>query len=1156
MTNWTEQQQAVIRSDAKEIICSASAGSGKTAVMIERVIRMLREGAAPESFLIVTFTTAAASEMKQKIRKTLTEYREERPLRRALEKLDLMEISTIHSFCQHLIRQEFQEAEADPFFSVCDQGRSAKLFSASFREACNSLQRENNGDYAFWRRCFDRKSSEEIVKQVYHFMQSLPDPAEWLAHACDDIPLRVDPGHEWFRTASEIVASKIREANLVLGRQLRMFDEPEHGEPYRAAWKADYELFHVKQLWADGEDVPEEALRAGFSRLPSWSRLNSLELDWKERYTGLRNRLKEIDGEIRPLIRPSEETVARDFGNMKASLQGLKVLTLRTAERFARRKAKKRLLDFSDLEHYALKILRSEKTGAAVRRRYPNVFVDECQDVSRVQDAIIQQLHAPEGNLFMVGDVKQSIYHFRLAEPALFQHRMEEYDRPDSEGQLLELQTNFRSRPEILETANRVFRDVMRRETAEMDYGDREKLIPGKPAEGFQPVYADVLRPGDGQSRLETMADYLCERFRELKEEGFDYKDFVILMPQVSRDGQKLADLLEERRVPVFFDSGGSFYEQEEVSCFLAVLAMVANPSRDDTLLTSLKNAPFFFTEEELAQIRLRCPDKDETFRHAFNLTRQEDSEIGIRCREAEERIQGWRRRASVVPMGEFVRWLCSESHAIAMAGVGPRRVAAVRNLRLLCRRAEEAQAAGVYTLRRFLSYVEEQAAGGDQRSAVPLAEGDNLVRIMTMHKSKGLQFPVVFCMGLDEKTGPRPESGVQLDAELGICLKYKKPEFRYSRNTAASVIFSWKKEQEQRAERIRLLYVAMTRAQQRMYLAAVGEDQVLWHAAAGENRVIAAENYMDWILPSLYDAEKLSTGYPQGQTYWKIRDLEVFSQSSVDKNDDSPQFREWLESLLSAEPVDEVWKELWKETPPEERLSKMQKRSVTALVKKAERDLAAAEEAEEEETAENKRDPNRFEMALKRTDTKRLPAFMAPPPEMRGAWRGSVIHRFLSLADLEKLRAVTGKPGPALAAIRDEMLSAGVFTAEEGKVLTPAALRTWFESSLGQRMLKSPEVRREWSFNLYRPEQRLLVQGIIDCAFREGDGWILVDYKTDRIDDEAEFVDTYRAQLEWYALALTELTGLPVRESWLYSLSKGKAYAAGGTEIPGEGKE
>ena len=1141
MPNWTEQQKMVIRSAERRLICSAAAGSGKTAVMVERIVRMIGDGADPEAFLVVTFTNAAASEMKEKIRNRLREERENSRVRAAYEKIDIMEISTIHSFCQRLIRQEFQSVGADPLFRICDGGMEAQLFSEAFRSACDTLLADRDPDFAEFRKRFDRNQTEEIVRQVYVYMMSLPDPLQWLDNACDDIPDHIDSTHPWFRTAGQVVSEKLETARIILRTQYRMFEEGEHIEAYREIWKADEALFHVKQRWAAREEVTAEEMKMPFRRMTPVSKLTLQESDWKARYTDLRDRLKEINEDILELVFPDPERMEGDLSNIRESLQGLRKIVTGTWREFDRNKSRMRALDFSDLEHKALAILKNPELREAVQKRYRYVFVDECQDVSAVQDAIIQALGGPESHLFMVGDVKQSIYRFRRADPTLFMKRKEEYLRPDNEGDCLDLQTNFRSRPEILETANTVFRDVMRKETAEIDYTPREELIAGRTAEGCHPVMVDILEPKADTPRIEALADYVTERALELQEEGFSYKDMVILMPKVSGDGADLAEALGKRNVPVLFDGGADFYELTEVKTFLQLLETVDNGTRDVPLIAVLRNAPFYFTEEELARVRLVNPDPKVPFWQAFReCAGLEKIPVGRRCREALDRIGAWREEAEVSPLAAFLFHVASDSLLYAAAGTAPSGRTAQRNLRILCQQGVEAEESGVYTLRDFLRYVSERAGSGDQRAAAPLADGDDVIRIMTMHKSKGLQFPVVFCLGLDRSMKGKRDGQVALDEELGITLRYKQPRHRIARKTAADRIFEWKKEHEERAERIRLLYVAMTRAQERMFLAGVSEDRAEWQMPAGVHRVSSAGDYLDWILPALRDAEKMSTSYAQAGKPWEIRLFDSNQQQNVENAKVIHNLDNWLNSMLSATPVDDVWKDL----QPEEGANQMMKRSVTSLIRSAEKETALPEE-DPEETPEDKRAPDRFSSALRRHETGPYPAFLTPPPDRQGAWRGTLTHRFLALTDLSRIREAGNGIRPELAAQMEKMRAAGVFQQEEAEAVSIRDTEGFYASSLGQRLLRSPEVRREWNFNFLRPEQGLLVQGIIDCVFLEDGQWILVDYKTDRIEDEAAFADHYRPQLAWYAAALEALTGKKVKERWLYSLSLGKALPA-----------
>ncbi len=1142
MPNWTEQQKMVIQSGERRLICSAAAGSGKTAVMVERVVRMIREGADPEAFLVVTFTNSAASEMKEKIRNRLREERKHETVRRAYDKIDIMEISTIHSFCQRLIRQEFQSVNVDPLFRICDGGLEQQLFSKAFRSACNSLLAENDADFTEFRKRFDKAQTEDIVRQVYVFMMSLPDPLRWLNDACADIPDHIDGTHPWFRTAERVIREKLKTAQAILRNQYRMFEDGERIEAYRDVWKADEALFHVKQCWADKQEVTAEALNQPFRRMPPASKLTILEEDWKERYTKLREQLKEINDDILFLIFPDPERAENDLANIRESLQGLRKIIVRTAGEFEKNKARMRVLDFSDLEHKALAILRQPELRESVQKRYLYVFVDECQDVSAVQDAIIQALGGADSYLFMVGDVKQSIYRFRRADPTLFMNRKEEYLRPDSGGDCLDLQTNFRSRPEILETANTVFRDIMRKETAEIDYTAREELIAGRKESGYFPVMVDILEPKEDTPRIEALADYVTERVLELLDEKFRYKDMVILMPKVSGDGGALAEALAKRNVPVFFDGGTDFYELPEVKTFLQLLETVDNDYRDLPLIASLRNAPFFFTEEELARVRLVNPGKDVPFWQAFRECAElPDIPIGKRCAEAKEKIGKWRETAEVSGLATFLYHVVSDSLQYAMAGASPSGRTAQRNLRILCQEAVRAEEAGIYTIRDFLRYVADQAGGGDQRAAAPLADGDDVIRIMTMHKSKGLQFPVVFCLGLDRSMKGKREGQIALDAELGITLRYKEPKHRVARKTAADRIFEWKKEYEERAERIRLLYVAMTRARERMFLAGVTEDRPEWQTPAGEHRVFAAMDYLDWIVPALRDEEKLSTGCAHGRMPWKIRLFDSNQQETVENMKVIHNMANWLNSLLSEQPLDDLWKDM----NPEPETERMAKKSVTALIRAAEQETAFADE-ETEETPEDKRTPERFSAALRKYDTGPYPAFMTPPPEKQGAWRGTLTHRFLALADLDRIREAGENAADELARQLAEMRAAGVYQPDEAEAISVKDVAGYFASDLGQRMLRSPEVRREWNFNFLREEQHMLVQGVMDCVFLEDGEWILLDYKTDRIGNEGEFAEHYRPQLAWYAAALEALTGKKVRERWLYSLSLGKAIAVG----------
>ena len=1140
MTQWTTDQQKVIDSSEKRIVCSAAAGSGKTAVMIGRIVRMIRDGADPFSFLVITFTNAAATEMKEKIRKALTEGRKDPVIGAAAEKAGAMEVSTIHSFCQHLIRQEFQAVRVDPSFRICSSAQGEKLFGDAFRKACNELKKTGNEYYRTFISEYTPADARKMVADLYRFIMSLPEPFEWLREKTESVPMGFDRDHPWFRTVSRMLEEKNMSIRILLRRQADMFDEYEKIDAFREVLKADMEIADAIRRWTEGSPVTRDEVTREFRKLPSPRNLNNLEIDWKDRYKSLRDELKTRCREALSLILADPEQMGKEFGTMRDSLRGLAALTEETHRFFEKNKARYCVLDFSDLEHKALEILKKEEVCRSVRGRYLHIFVDECQDVSTIQDALIQALAGDENSLFMVGDVKQSIYRFRQANPNLFLRRITGGN--GEKNACFYLQDNFRSRPEILETANVIFRDVMREAAAELDYTPENELRPGKTGfTGYEPVLVDLVEPGDGQSRTDALAGHVADEIQRMVADGYcRYRDIMILMPEVSTDGPRIEEGLKSRGVPVFFDGKGDYFQQPEVEVFRSLLTLLENPHQDLPLLTVLTNAPFEFSEGELSRIRIGHGGQDKPFWKAFDEAAETDTDIGHRCRKARESIGGWRFLSKHMPLSDLLWYLIEDTTLYAVFGATEHGLSAQKNLRTLCLQGVRAAERGVCSLRDFLDLLTEQASGGEMQAAQALGDQDNVVRIMTMHKSKGLQFPVVFCVGLEKGLTGKKDGAMEPDADLGICLPYKVPKWRLSRKTAADDIFRWKKDHDVRAERICLLYVAVTRAERKLFLVGTQPERPLWSIPPGDHRVLAAADYMDWIVPALRDQEKKSTNCSQDSKPWKIRVFDGNQQQTVDTRNVFHSLEECVDSLLSTPPVDDLWNTEPDENDDTGKDNLLRKFSVTKLVRSARDSLFL----EDEQTPEEKRTPDYVERAMGRYRTGQGPAFSRQVKAEGGAARGTVIHRFLSLVDLDAIRKAGGAGEALLEDMLEGLTEQHVFTEEEAGWIRPEKISRFFDSPVGRRMLASPEVHREWDFNLCLRERGMIVQGMIDCAFREGDGWILLDYKTDSIADEQAFIGEYRPQMEWYAAALRELTGKPVTEKWLYALSVDKAYA------------
>ena len=1152
MTEWTEKQLRVIRSDAREIICSAAAGSGKTAVMVERIIRLLREGAEPDSFLIMTFTNAAASEMRERIRERLIRESGNPNIRSALDQMDLMQISTIHSFCQQLLKNQFQLAEIDPDFQICDASQRMKLFHASFQEACEEAEAKNEAEFKLLKSRYESKKTEEILLALEPFLMSLPDPLDWLDQAIANIPSGRDPDHPWFRAMAEMAGDQLGFAELSLNRMYRMFSENFALEAYRETWKADAELFHVKQSVL--REHPETNTPSVFTRLKTAKGLTVQESDWKERYQKLREKFKKNLQELDECLWTDEEKTSAEWNNMKESLRAIQDILVRTETIFQEKKRSLSLLEFHDLEQYAVKVLSDPAGREEAQSVWRWVFVDECQDISAVQNRIVRLLQSPENHLFMVGDVKQSIYRFRLADPILFLDRIRECaEYPGEDRECIFLQSNFRSRPEILETTNLVFQSVMRESVAEITYGPEERLIPGRKTEGRDPVQAVILRKGEEKrAPLEAEADFLQAEIRNLlaeeypgKGRKYQYRDCVILMPATQTDGPRLAALLEEREIPVFFDGTGDYFQRQEIHVIRNLLEWIDDPLQDLPLISVLENAPFFFSEEELSQIRLRHAAREIPFWEAFQRVSEEKTPLGEKCAEVRNKLRDWQRLSETMHVSELIWELYHDTGIYYLFGAEPTGQVMQANLRMLAQQAAEGESRGILTLRQFLGYMRDQQSFGDRQSATLLGDQDNLVRIMTVHKSKGLQFPVVFCLGMD-KSPVRSDSGeIRYHASLGLCVNYKDPEHRISRPTPAEKIFAWKKSREEAAEKIRVLYVAMTRAQEKLYLLTCQETNPLWSAPEGDGRVLSAESYTDWWMPALLegDPSKLSTGYAQPGKPYEIRIFEGNQQKIVDNEKNIHNWENWLESVVSAPVVNDLWKKEDRDRGNQTLI----KKSVTALIQSARN----AMEEMPEETAELKRTPDLLKRKLQLTEMPETPEFMRREGRITASWRGVMTHRVLSLMSLESMRSGMS-PEEAAREEKKRMAREHMASEEELRQVNEKRIGAFWRSEMGRRVLASPEVHREWNFNLLiERKEKMILQGIIDCAFREEEGWVILDYKTDRGKTTEEMREEYRPQLLWYARAIRELTGLPVREAALYSLERGELIPVYPAETP-----
>ena len=1158
MPMWTTQQLQAIDANNNTILVSAAAGSGKTAVLVERIVQLIRGGFHLDRMLIVTFTKAAAAEMRQRLNKRLIKEAAADPdtFGAALDELESTEISTIHAFCQKVLRNNFQAVGIDPMVCPCDDQMKKALFEAAWLEAFNDLlEKREDSDFIELAYAWDQPRLMEMTAQLYDFLMSLPEPFEWLRQAVNEVDQPPYRQHPWYQLLVQHAGMQLQGIEAILQSMRRMFEEKDavqdRWETFQADETACEALFHVEQSTA------ESLLRAldGFSlgKAKVIRGLSDEEKEWSKRISKQRDKIKEMVKEIRDNLTVDEERLQLEFSTMQRHLRGLAVLTEATHHAFLAQKAEKHLIDFSDMEQFTMQVLSDPALKAQMQGEYDHIFVDECQDVSQVQDAILQAIHNDNNVMFMVGDVKQSIYRFRKADPTLFMERLRTYsDEVDAKYRRIILQKNFRSRYNVLDATNEVFRKAMRPNVTELTYDPIDELICGREGEDGPPVEMHLLdvSPGeDGETieALEAEAQVVIERIKALLNEQFDdgnglrnytYRDMVILLSAASNTAPKLVELLGRAGIPVFYDGAAAFFDLPEVKAVKALLSVIDNPLQDIPLLAALKMPPFALTDADLTTIRTAKMGKNIAFHEAFAAMCSEESLLADKCRGIRTQMESWRFEAETMRLSDFVWKIMQQSGYYAAVGALPKGELRQANLRMLYQRAQQFEQDGGESLADFLRLTEEQSAGDDRMSAKMLGENENLLRIMTMHKSKGLEFPIVFLMQMSGGLHKPFRGELLMHTKLGIAMPYVNRELRIKRKTIADEAFKVQRELDEKAERARLLYVAMTRARERLIMVGCCKESQrdVWTLPSSDYAVWNARSMTDWVMQAIpKDMHNLSTSDPQPATPWNTRLWSDLTGVAVDNNVDKPEFQSCIHQLLSTPPQEDF--SAWESA--EVTQNQPLKTSVSAIAKKAVMvDPLPITSAEED--PDTKREEEVIVSPLRLSELPSRPAFLEEK-QLTGAERGTLMHRALSIIPLEKLRGAANLYGAVKQAVHD-MADREIFTYQEVMLLYIKGLAEFFQSELGQRMLNSNNIRREWAFNLLMEEGSLL-QGVIDCAFMDDGAWVLVDYKTDRIEDEEAFIQRYKLQIDWYAKALEKITGTPVKERYLYSISKGKAY-------------
>ena len=1144
MPKWTDEQLRAIEAREGNILLSAAAGSGKTTVLVERVLRLIaNDGADVGRMLVVTFTRAAASDMRTKLSRQLNERAaagDER-CREQLLKLEQANISTLHAFCSDFLRTNFESAGVDPAFRVLDDAMDARLRDEALDAALEEAYAAGGEGLLALDYGRGPKGVREAVALLLRRMEDRPDPEAWLGDAarCDDAALSI-----WQDELKLDARRAIRTALVHLRYALALPGCPLN---YQAAIQTDMQVL-ADILALEDYDALYRALSEYKSTSARGRRDPNADPDAAEAVKRLRDSVKKVLADIRlrnlPLLQARKDARA-----LSGEIETLSGIALRASELYEAAKAERSGLTYADLEHRTLRALKNPTVARSMRERFDYVFVDEYQDTSDIQEALVSALCRGD-NLFMVGDVKQSIYRFRLAEPRLFLDKYEAYGRGVG-GTLLPLTRNFRSRKGILDFVNLVFERVMTGGDAEITYDALARLNPGLPDAGAgEGQDVDILlvdadaEPEDedesvgseaGIARLQAMERegiVIALTIREMMTEDptLRYRDFAILTRSKAAAFSAMMPVMLAHGIPAFADGQSGYYESLEIRWLLSMLRLIENARRDVELIAMLRSPVVGLTADELARIRIACrtsPYVDAA--HAYADEAKDD--IAGKLRAFFAQMDDWRLKVGSMGLGEFVRLVLDESGFYTYAGALPGGAQRQANLDQFVVSACGFDSEYSGSLTRFLFYTEHMRKRSDGDAAHLLGENDDVVRMMSVHKSKGLEFRVVFGAQLAKKyRNERIDAPLLTHRDLGVGMNYFDPELRTRRLTLPQAAILARQRREDAAEEMRILYVLLTRAQQKLVLVGTVKDadrtMKRWQALSAAP--VAATSHLDLVMAARCAAEAEGLPLHSGLRVIPVASIRIQAGEIVD---DAKRLFERVMEHPGSYANPELDAQLAWQYPDPLAADKPLKLTASGLLREIE-------------------GPGQLPALVER------PAFLSGDARrMTGAERGTAYHRCMQLLRLVALEGLSGEAlTNAVAWQLDDCANRRLLTDGQREVVEPWRLSRFLESEVGLRLRSSGEVHREWPFNVMLPidealtageagrfgHGELLVQGTIDCCFIEDGEWVLLDYKTDRTDDMDALRAHYDKQLKVYALALERITGMKVKQRTLCLLESG----------------
>ena len=1209
---WTNEQLQAIQEKDSNILVAAAAGSGKTAVLVERIIhKIIDEQMDIDKILVVTFTNAAASEMRERILEAIYKKLEENPenvhLQRQIILLNKASICTIHSFCLDVIHNHFYEIDLPSNFKIADTAEIDLLKQEVLDDLFEQKYTENDKDFIELLENYTNyrgdEALQELVLKIYKFIQSSPFPIKWLQEKLELLKIEYKDIFQtiWGDLIIQAVEDDIQESIMQLETvKSKMALYPEMTKFYQ---KICEDLIILKDLqnYNSWDELYIKLLNFNFSNWPVDKKVtNDLKEDSKEIRDKVKKHIKEKTAK---LLSCSQEQAVKDLKIITPILEKLANLVTEFTKNFAEKKKEKNCIDFNDIEHFALKILLDENNNPTeVAKKYKEKFeeiaIDEYQDSNLVQEAILTSI-SKGNNIFMVGDVKQSIYKFRQARPELFLQKYDEYKNKEEKAQednlKIQLFRNFRSRQNILNITNLVFESIMSKELGDINYNENEYLNYGanypEPEEiknyaGIAELDIIDLKEDESitafegeedeeeQERVEDdvlEAKFVANKIQELlnsnymvfdKKQGYRKirpKDIVILLRATSNLSPIYEKELSDLELPVFSDTSGTYLDTVEIQTILSVLKIIDNPLQDIPLVVVLRSSICNFTDNDLITIRLT--DRNCNFYEALIKTRLIcDGDLKTKIESFLEKLEKWKSISQYMPLDEFIWQIYLDTGYYQYVGLLPNGAMRQANLKTLFEKAKQYEKASFKGLFNFIQFIDKlKKQNGDLASAKLIGENEDVIRIMSIHKSKGLEFPVVFLCNSHKKFNMQDLNDIILlhqDIGFGPTIMDTTKKIKYS--SIAKDAIKLKMKQETLSEEQRILYVALTRAKEKLYITGRSKDFTKY--VQDKNKVLEmyesenikldaklmkkANSYLDWIM-YVYLFNQGRTITLKGEQY-KLSDIITLNVSNK---------KDLLKTLAKEEVVEQI--------DLKEKIGQILKNKSDEENKKSEQALKELLEWKYDYIVDTtlptkssvtkiKQEKIKLEEILKGIESEEVeykksytPKFMQEDKKISNAEKGTLVHLCIQRLDERKDYELKDIQNMILNLVEKEII-----TKNEADAIDVNLIYQYTKSQLFEELRQAKEVHKEQPFYINIPakdvvseaensKKNILVQGIIDLYYIDkNDNLVLIDFKTDYISNEPnakeKILEKYKVQLEIYKTALEQALGRKVNKTAL----------------------